>query len=42
VTNPFLRCTNQQVIESAESFAGGALADEIATFAAIRAWKDEF
>lgn len=41
-TNPFLRCTNQQIIDSAESFVGGALADEIATFAAIRAWKDEF
>jgi len=42
VTNPFLRCSNQQVIESAVSFAGEALADEVATFAAIRAWKDEF
>jgi hydroxyacylglutathione hydrolase len=41
-SNPYLRCTNQQVIDSAENFSGVKPSDAIATFAAVRAWKDEF
>jgi len=41
-SNPFLRCSNQQIIDSAQSFSGIKPSDDVATFAAVRAWKDEF
>jgi hydroxyacylglutathione hydrolase len=41
-TNPFLRCTEREVVESAERRAGRALAGEIAVFAEIREWKNAF
>ncbi|MEJ2061210.1 MAG: hydroxyacylglutathione hydrolase [Gammaproteobacteria bacterium] len=39
-TNPFLRAGEPTVIAAAERFAGHALADSEAVFAAIRRWKD--
>lgn len=41
-SNPFLRCSNQQIIDSAQSFSGIKPSDDVATFAAVRAWKDKF
>ncbi len=41
-SNPFLRCNNPMIVNAAERFSGSKPADSIATFAAIRAWKDEF
>lgn len=41
-TNPFLRTSHASVIQAAERFAGSRPSDSVATFAAIRAWKDEF
>jgi hydroxyacylglutathione hydrolase len=40
--NPFLRCSVPNVRLSAEKQAGRTLPDEVAVFAAIRRWKDNF
>jgi hydroxyacylglutathione hydrolase len=41
-TNPFLRCDQATVRAAAELRSPGAGADPVSTFAAIRAWKNEF
>ena len=41
-TNPFLRAPNPVVRAAAERHAGNALQDDVAVFAALRAWKDTF
>ena len=41
-TNPFLRSREPAVIESANKYLGGRIADPVKVFAAIRAWKNEF
>jgi hydroxyacylglutathione hydrolase len=41
-TNPFLRATRSNVREAAEAHAGHTLADPVATFAMLRAWKNAF
>jgi hydroxyacylglutathione hydrolase len=41
-TNPFLRCDEATVRAAAERRAPGAGADPVATFTAIRAWKNAF
>ncbi len=40
--NPFMRSNQPDVAHSAASFKGEQPADEVAVFAAIRKWKDEF
>ena len=41
-TNPFVRCSEPEVIASAERHAGGPLADAVAVFAELREWKNAF
>lgn len=41
-TNPFLRCSEAEVIASAERHAGRTLGDPVAVFAEIREWKNTF
>jgi hydroxyacylglutathione hydrolase len=41
-TNPFLRCTQPEVIASAERHAGRPLGGPVEVFAEIRAWKNTF
>lgn len=41
-TNPFLRCHLPSVQEKVEHYCGHLLADNVATFAALRRWKDTF
>jgi hydroxyacylglutathione hydrolase len=41
-TNPFLRAALPDVKAAAERHAGRALADPVASFATLRAWKNEF
>ena len=41
-TNPFLRTREQAVIAAAERHAGSPMRDAVATFAALRAWKNAF
>lgn len=41
-TNPFLRCETSAVRAAAEKVQPGASGSAVATFAAIRAWKDRF
>jgi hydroxyacylglutathione hydrolase len=41
-TNPFLRCREPAVIESANKYLGARLADPVRVFAAIREWKNRF
>jgi hydroxyacylglutathione hydrolase len=41
-TNPFLRCREAAVIESANKYLGARLADPVRVFAAIRDWKNRF
>ncbi|HEY4139537.1 MAG TPA: hydroxyacylglutathione hydrolase C-terminal domain-containing protein, partial [Casimicrobiaceae bacterium] len=41
-TNPFLRAPRSNVRAAAEAHAGHALADPVATFAALRVWKNAF
>ena len=41
-TNPFLRCGEREVIDSAERRAGRALAGPVEVFAEIREWKNAF
>lgn len=41
-TNPFLRCQEPAVIAAASAAAGQLLAEPVAVFAALRAWKGRF
>lgn len=41
-TNPFLRCREPAVIESANKYLGARIADPVRVFAAIRDWKNRF
>lgn len=41
-TNPFLRCTEPALRASAEAHQQQPLYDEVAVFAALRHWKDQF
>ena len=41
-TNPFLRCAEPVVIESANKYLGARVADPARVFAAIREWKNRF
>lgn len=40
--NPFVRCTQAEVIASASGHAGKALTDPVSVLAALRAWKNNF
>jgi hydroxyacylglutathione hydrolase len=42
LTNPFLRARVARVRNAAASYAAGALAGDVETFAALRAWKNAF
>jgi len=41
-TNPFLRCAEPVVVESANKYLGSRAADPARVFAAIREWKNRF
>ncbi len=41
-TNPFLRCAEPAVVESANKYLGSRIADPVSVFAAIREWKNRF
>jgi hydroxyacylglutathione hydrolase len=41
-TNPFLRCGQQAVIESADKYLGSRVSDPAKVFAALRDWKNKF
>jgi len=41
-TNPFLRCAEPAVVESANKYLGARMADPVSVFAAIREWKNRF
>ena len=41
-TNPFLRCTEPEVVASAERRAGKRLAGPVEVFATLREWKNQF
>ena len=41
-TNPFLRCAEPAVVESANKYLGARIADPVSVFAAIREWKNRF
>ncbi len=41
-TNPFLRCKQLEVIQSASDYLGESLSDPVSVFAAIRSWKNNF
>jgi len=41
-TNPFLRCGEPAVVESANKYLGARIADPVSVFAAIREWKNRF
>ena len=41
-TNPFLRCREPAIIESANKYLGTRIADPVRVFAAIREWKNQF
>ena len=41
-TNPFLRCLEPAVVESANKYLGARIADPVRVFAAIRDWKNRF
>lgn len=41
-TNPFLRSAQPSLYAAAKSFTGSLPLDDVSTFSAIRAWKDEF
>ncbi|MCC6915891.1 hydroxyacylglutathione hydrolase [Nitrosomonas sp.] len=42
VTNPFLRCDQPAIIQSASAYAKRELTDPVSVFAAIRDWKNHF
>jgi len=39
-TNPFLRCAEPPVVESANKYLGSRIGDPVSVFAAIREWKN--
>jgi hydroxyacylglutathione hydrolase len=41
-TNPFLRCAEPVVVESANKYLGARMGDPVKVFAAIREWKNRF
>jgi hydroxyacylglutathione hydrolase len=41
-TNPFLRCREPAVIESANKYLGSRMGDPVSVFSAIRQWKNVF
>ena len=41
-TNPFLRCAQNTVIQSAQKFTGQILPTPVDVFTALRSWKDQF
>jgi len=41
-TNPFLRCSEPAVVESANKYLGARISDPLRVFAAIREWKNRF
>jgi hydroxyacylglutathione hydrolase len=41
-TNPFLRCQEPAVVDSANKYLGARVADPVKVFAAIRDWKNRF
>jgi hydroxyacylglutathione hydrolase len=41
-TNPFLRCAEPAVVDSANKYLGGRIGDPVSVFAAIREWKNRF
>ncbi len=41
-TNPFLRCAEPAVVESANKYLGSRMSDPVSVFAAIREWKNRF
>jgi len=41
-TNPFLRCREPVVVESANKYLGARMGDPVSVFAAIREWKNRF
>jgi hydroxyacylglutathione hydrolase len=41
-TNPFLRCREAAVVESANKYLGSRVSDPVRVFAAIRDWKNRF
>ncbi len=41
-TNPFLRCAEPAVVESANKYLGSRMGDPVSVFAAIREWKNRF
>ena len=41
-TNPFLRCREPAVVDSANKYLGARVADPVRVFAAIRDWKNKF
>lgn len=41
-TNPFLRCSNAEVVAAAQNHAGSSSADPATVFGILRAWKDNF
>ena len=41
-TNPFLRCGEPAVVESANKYLGARVSDPVRVFAAIRDWKNRF
>ncbi|MEZ5492133.1 MAG: hydroxyacylglutathione hydrolase [Gammaproteobacteria bacterium] len=41
-TNPFLRCTEEPLADSAASHVGADLSEPVEVFAALRRWKDTF
>jgi hydroxyacylglutathione hydrolase len=41
-TNPFLRCAEPVVVDSANKYLGSRVGDPVSVFAAIREWKNRF
>jgi hydroxyacylglutathione hydrolase len=41
-TNPFLRCSQAEIIQSVSNHAGKPLTDAVSVFAALREWKNHF
>lgn len=41
-TNPFLRCDQIEVIQSAQHFSNTKLSSPLSVFTALRTWKDQF
>jgi hydroxyacylglutathione hydrolase len=40
--NPFLRCKQPEIVNSAANFGGNTPEDELETFTMIRQWKNQF